>query len=225
MGIYSIAIDGPAGSGKSTIAKILSERLGIIYVDTGAMYRTVALYCMEKGISTTDGEAVNKALDDIIMGIELEDGVQRMILNGRDVTSLIRTAEVGQGASDVGTFVPVRDRMVEMQQELAKQISVVMDGRDIGTVVLPNAEVKIYLNADVEERARRRLKDFSAQGKTETLENVIEQIKQRDHNDMTREYNPLRKADGAVEIDTTGMTAEEAAEAVLNIVYEKTGEK
>ncbi len=225
MKIYSIAIDGPAGSGKSTIAKILSEKLGIIYVDTGAMYRTVALYCIENGISTTDGEAVNKALNDIILGIEMEDGVQRMILNGRDVTSLIRTAEVGQGASDVGTFVPVRDRLVEMQQKLAKQISVVMDGRDIGTVVLPNAEVKIYLNARVEERAKRRLKDFEAQGKTDTLEAVIEQIRQRDRNDMTREYNPLRKADDAVEIDTTGMTIEEVADAVLKIVYEKTGEK
>ncbi|MCD8036800.1 MAG: (d)CMP kinase [Clostridiales bacterium] len=225
MKIYSIAIDGPAGSGKSTIAKILSEKLGIIYVDTGAMYRTVALYCMENGISTTDGKAVEKALDDINLGIEMTDGVQRMILNGRDVTSLIRTAKAGQGASDVGTIVAVRDKLVEMQQKMAQKTSVVMDGRDIGTVVLPNAEVKIYLNADVEERAKRRLKDFSAQGKTETLEAVVEQIKQRDHNDMTREYNPLRKAEGAIEIDTTGMTVDEVAEAVMKIVYEKTGEK
>ncbi len=225
MKIYSIAIDGPAGSGKSTIAKILSEKLGIIYVDTGAMYRTVALYCMENGISTTDGKAVKKALDDINLGIEMTDGVQRMILNGRDVTSLIRTAEAGQGASDVGTIVAVRDKLVEMQQKMAQKTSVVMDGRDIGTVVLPNAEVKIYLNADVEERAKRRLKDFAAQGKTEALEAVVEQIKQRDHNDMTREYNPLRKAEGAVEIDTTGITVDEVAEAVMKIVYEKTGEK
>ncbi len=158
MKIYSIAIDGPAGSGKSTIAKVLSERLGIIYVDTGAMYSTVAYYCMKNGISTTDGQAVAEALENINMDIKMEDGVQHMILNGEDVTGFIRSAEVGQGASDVGTFVPVRDRLVEMQQEMATKISVVMDGRDIGTVVLPKAEVKIYLNADVEERARRRLK-------------------------------------------------------------------
>lgn len=224
MKIYSIAIDGPAGSGKSTIAKILSEKLGIVYIDTGAMYRTVAYYCMANGISTTNGEAVEKALDSIKMEIKMNDGIQHMILNGRDVTGLIRTAEVGQGASNVGTFIPVRDRLVEMQQDMAKKISVVMDGRDIGTVVLPNAEVKIYLNADVEERARRRLKEFQAQGRKETLCDVIEQIKQRDHNDMTREYNPLRKAENAVEIDTTGMSVENVADAVLKIVNEKTGE-
>lgn len=225
MKVYSIAIDGPAGSGKSTIAKILAEKLNIVYIDTGAMYRTVAYYCVENGIATTDGENVAKALDDINLEIKMIDGIQHMILNGRDVTGLIRSAEIGQGASDVGVFIPVRDRLVEIQQEMAKTTSVVMDGRDIGTVVLPNAEVKIYLNADVEERARRRLKDFIAQGRTDTLEEVIEQIKIRDHNDMTRDYNPLRKAEGAVEIDTTGMTVDEAAEAVLKIVYEKTGEK
>lgn len=224
MKIYSIAIDGPAGSGKSTIAKILSEKLGIVYIDTGAMYRTMAYYCMSNGISTTNGEAVEKALDSIKMEIKMNDGVQHMILNGSDVTGLIRTAEVGQGASDVGTFIPVRDRLVEMQQDMAKKISVVMDGRDIGTVVLPNAEVKIYLNADVEERARRRLKEFQVQGRNDTLCDVIEQIKQRDHNDMTREYNPLRKAENAVEIDTTGMSVEDVADAVLKIVNEKTGE-
>ena len=224
MKIYSIAIDGPAGSGKSTIAKILSEKLGIVYVDTGAMYRTVAYYCIENGIPTTDGKAVEKALENISMEIKMEDSVQHMILNGKDVTGFIRTPEAGQGASDVGTFIPVRDRLVEMQQKMASKISVVMDGRDIGTVVLPNAEVKIYLNAAVEERARRRLLEFQAQGKTDTLEEVIEQIKQRDLNDMTREYNPLKKADGAVEIDTTGMSVEQAAEAVMKIVSEKTGE-
>lgn len=225
MKIYSIAIDGPAGSGKSTIAKILSEKLGIIYVDTGAMYRTVAYYCAENGISTKDGNKVEKALDNINMDIKMKDGIQHMILNGKDVTSLIRTAEIGQGASDVGTFIPVRDKLVKIQQEMARKISVVMDGRDIGTVVLPNAEVKIYLNAAVEERAKRRLKEFQEHGKSDTLENVIEQIKQRDHNDMTRDYNPLRKADDAVEIDTTGIDANQVAEAVLKIVYEKTGER
>ena len=225
MKIYSIAIDGPAGSGKSTIAKVLSEKLGIIYVDTGAMYRTVAYYCMKNGINTTDGKAVEAALDSIDMEIKMEGGIQHMILNGEDVTDHIRSAEVGQGASDVGVFIPVRDKLVKMQQEMAQKVSVVMDGRDIGTVVLPKAEVKIYLNADVEERAKRRLKDFVEKGKTDTLENVVEQIKQRDHNDMTREYNPLRKADDALEIDTTGMTIDQVTSEVLKIVYEKTGEK
>ena len=225
MKIYSIAIDGPAGSGKSTVAKILSEKLGIVYVDTGAMYRTAAYYCMTNGIDTKDGNAVAAAMEKINMDIKTVDGVQHMILNGEDVTAFIRTAEVGQGASDVGTFVPVRDKLVEMQQKIAEKISVVMDGRDIGTVVLPNAEVKIYLNADVTERAKRRLKDFELQGRKETLDEVIEQIKQRDHNDMTRDDNPLRKAESAVEIDTTGMTADEAAALISKIVYEKTGER
>ena len=204
MGIYSIAIDGPAGSGKSTVAKILSEKLGIVYVDTGAMYRTVAYYCAKNGIDTKDGLTVEKSMENINMDIKMSDGIQHMILNGEDVTDFIRTAEIGQGASDVGTFVSVRDKLVEMQQEIAKKISVVMDGRDIGTVVLPAADVKIYLNADVEERAKRRLKDFQKQGRKDTLAEVIEQIKLRDHNDMTREYNPLRKADTAIEIDTRG---------------------
>ena len=225
MKIYSIAIDGPAGSGKSTVAKILSEKLGIVYVDTGAMYRTAAYYCMTNGIDTKDGNAVAAAMEKINMDIKTVDGVQHMILNGEDVTAFIRTAEVGQGASDVGTFVPVRDKLVEMQQKIAEKISVVMDGRDIGTVVLPNAEVKIYLNADVTERAKRRLKDFELQGRKETLDEVIEQIKQRDHNDMTRDYNPLRNAESAVEIDTTGITADEAAALISKIVYEKTGER
>ncbi|MEA4973301.1 Cytidylate kinase [bioreactor metagenome] len=225
MKVFSIAIDGPAGSGKSTVAKILSDKLGIIYVDTGAMYRTVAFYCFKNGVSTKDGEAVGTALKNIRMDIKMTDGVQRMILNGEDVTGLIRTAEIGQGASDVGVFIPVRDKLVEMQQEIAKKASVVMDGRDIGTVVLPDAKVKIYLNADVEERAKRRLKDFAAQGKTDTLEEVIEQIKIRDNNDMTREYNPLKKAEDAIEIDTTGMTIDEVVNGVLDIVETKTGER
>ena len=189
------------------------------------MYRTVAYYCMKNGINTTDGKAVEAALDSIDMEIKMEGGIQHMILNGEDVTDHIRSAEVGQGASDVGVFIPVRDKLVKMQQEMAEKVSVVMDGRDIGTVVLPKAEVKIYLNADVEERAKRRLKDFVEKGKTDTLENVVEQIKQRDHNDMTREYNPLRKADDALEIDTTGMTIDQVTSEVLKIVYEKTGEK
>lgn len=225
MKVFSIAIDGPAGSGKSTVAKILSEKLGIIYVDTGAMYRTVAYYCFKEGLSTKDGKAVGTALNNIEMDIKMTGSVQHMILNGEDVTGLIRTAEIGQGASDVGVFIPVRDKLVEMQQKIAKKTSVVMDGRDIGTVVLPNAEVKIYLNADVKERAKRRLKDFVAQGKTETLEEVIEQINFRDHNDMTREYNPLKKAEDAVEIDTTGMTIDEVVKNVIDIVETKTGER
>ncbi|GFI61169.1 cytidylate kinase [Clostridiales bacterium] len=218
---YSIAIDGPAGSGKSTIAKLLSKRLGIVYVDTGAMYRGVAYYCMENGISTKDREAVEEAMDSIYMEIKMADGVQRIILNGKDISPFIRTADVGQGASDVGVFAYVRERLVKIQQEMAEKMSVIMDGRDIGTVVLPKAEVKIYLVARTEERARRRLKDYEAQGIKDSLSNVIEQIEKRDLNDMTRECNPLKKADDAIEIDSTNMTAEEVAETVINIVKEK----
>lgn len=217
---YSIAIDGPAGSGKSTIARMLSQKLGIVYIDTGAMYRSVAYFCMSGGIDTRDKNDVESAVDSIDLKIKMTDGTQHMLLNGEDISGLIRTAEVGQGASDVAVFPHVRERLVEMQQDMAKKISVIMDGRDIGTVVLPEAEVKIYLTAGTEERARRRMKEFEAQGVDVSLKEVIDQIEKRDHNDMTRECNPLRKADDAIEIDSTNMTAAEVADRVIEIVNE-----
>ena len=222
---YNIAIDGPAGAGKSTIAKRLAKELGAIYVDTGAMYRAMAYYFIQKGVDKEDIDTITKLCKDVEVSISYENGEQQVILNGENITGFIRQEAVGNMASATSVYPVVREKLVELQRQLAARENVVMDGRDIGTVVLPNAEVKIYLNADVTERAKRRLKDFELQGRKETLDEVIEQIKQRDHNDMTRDYNPLRKAESAVEIDTTGMTADEAAALISKIVYEKTGER
>lgn len=212
---FAIAIDGPAGSGKSTAAKEAAKRLGMVYVDTGAMYRTVALACMRTGVSVSDEAAALSVLNGIDMRIEPEQGGQRIFLDGKDVTAEIRTPEIGKGASEVAAFRKVRERLVEIQQELARKYPVVMDGRDIGTVVLPDAELKIYLDAGVEERARRRQGELLAQGKTEELSEVMEKIRQRDEADKTREHSPLRMADDAILLDSTGMSAEEVVQAIL----------
>ncbi len=216
--IFAIAIDGPASSGKSTIAKSISKKLGILYVDTGAMYRAVALFCIRKGISTTDEDAVNSVLDEIDMDIETIDGIQHIILKGEDVSDKIRTQEVGQGASDVAVFFNVRERLVEIQRNIAKEESVVMDGRDIGTNVLKDAQYKIYLTASLEERASRRYAEYVAAGENFTLEEVKAQLAIRDKNDMEREHNPLTKAEGALEIDSTNMSIEEVENAILDYV-------
>ena len=187
---FAIAVDGPAGSGKSTVAKLVAKRLGIIYVDTGAMYRTVALFCTEKGIALADEAAVVAALADLQMKIVPEEGGQRIFLNGRDVTAEIRTAEIGKGASTVAAYRQVRARMVELQQEMAREHSVIMDGRDIGTVVLPDAEVKIYLDAGVEERARRRVGELQEKGETADFEEIKKMILERDYNDMSERTAP-----------------------------------
>ena len=218
---FAIAVDGPAGSGKSTVAKAVARKLGIIYVDTGAMYRTVALYCMQEGISIADEAAVVNSLDGLNMRIEPGAEGQKIFLNEEDVTTKIRTAEIGKGASDVGAYQKVRERMVEIQQEMAKELSVIMDGRDIGTVVLPDAEVKIYLDAGVEERARRRVGELEAKGETADFEEIKKMIIQRDYNDMNREHSPLKKAEDAICLDSTGMSIEEVQQAILNIVAER----
>ena len=212
---FAIAIDGPAGSGKSTAAKETAKRLGMVYVDTGAMYRTVALACMRAGVSVSDEAAALSVLNIIDMRIEPEQGGQRIFLDGKDVTAEIRTPEIGKGASEVAAFRKVRERLVEIQQELARKYPVVMDGRDIGTVVLPDAELKIYLDAGVEERARRRQGELREQGKTEELSEVMEKIRQRDEADKTREHSPLRMANDAILLDSTGMSAEEVVQAIL----------
>lgn len=218
---FAIAVDGPAGSGKSTVAKLAAARLGIIYVDTGAMYRTVALYCMQNQIPLEEEAAVVAALDTLDMRIQPEDGGQRIFLQGQDVTAAIRTAEIGKGASVVGAYQKVRERMVELQQEMAQEHSVIMDGRDIGTVVLPDAEVKIYLDAGVEERARRRLGELEAKGEAADLEEIKKMIAERDYQDMHRQHSPLRKAEDAVCLDSTGMRIEEVLDTVLQIVAER----
>ena len=218
---FAIAVDGPAGSGKSTVAKAVARKLGIVYVDTGAMYRTVALHCIQEGISLADEAAVVASLDGLNMRIQPDTDGQKIFLNEEDVTAKIRTAEIGRGASDVGAYQKVRERMVEIQQKMAKELSDIMDGRDIGTVVLPEAEVKIYLDAGVEERARRRVGELEAKGETADFEEIKKMIIQRDYNDMNREHSPLKKADDAVVLDSTSMTVEEVQQAILDIVQER----
>lgn len=218
---FAIAIDGPAGSGKSTVAKIIAEKLGIIYVDTGAMYRAVALFCIRNGVETTNETAVNMLLPKIEIRIVLEHGVQKIFLGSEDVTGKIRTLEVGQGASDVGLILSVREKLVEIQRDLAKGTSVIMDGRDIGTNVLTNAQVKIYLNASVEERAKRRLGELEANGIKADIDEVMKQIIFRDKNDMTREHNPLEKAKDAIEVDTTSMDIDQVVSEIIKIKEKK----
>lgn len=222
---FAIAVDGPAGSGKSTVAKMVARKLGIIYVDTGAMYRTVALHCTQEGISLEDEAAVVASLDGLNMRIQPDTEGQRIFLNEEDVTAKIRTAEIGKGASVVAAYQKVRERMVELQQEMAREQSVIMDGRDIGTVVLPHAEVKIYLDADAEERAHRRVGELEAKGETADFEEIKKMIIQRDYNDMHREHSPLKKAEDAVSLDSTGMSIEEVLQAILDITAERAREK
>lgn len=221
---FAIAVDGPAGSGKSTVAKMVARKLGIIYVDTGAMYRTVALHCKQEGISLEDEAAVVASLDGLNMRIQPNEDGQKIFLNEEDVTAKIRTAEIGKGASTVGAYQKVRERMVELQQEMAKELSVIMDGRDIGTVVLPDAEVKIYLDADAGERARRRVGELEAKGETADFEEIKKMIIQRDYNDMNREHSPLKKAEDAISLDSTGMSIEEVQQAILDITAERVKE-
>ena len=218
----AVAIDGPAGSGKSTVAKKIALKLGLIYIDTGAMYRTVALFCMRKGIDTKNEEEVANVLSEINMEIAQENGIQKIFLDGEDVTDKIRTAEIGRGASDVAVILPVREKLVQIQRKLAEGASVIMDGRDIGTNVLPNAQVKIYLNAGVEERARRRCGELEKLGAEYDFEDIKKQIIDRDHNDMNRKHNPLRKAEDAVELDTTELNIEEVCAEIEKIIEEKT---
>ena len=218
---FAIAVDGPAGSGKSTVAKAIARKLGIIYVDTGAMYRTVALHCKQNDIAWEQEAEVAASLDSLKMKIVPEEGGQKIFLNDVDVTADVRTAEIGKGASAVAAYPKVRERMVELQQEMAKEHSVIMDGRDIGTVVLPDAEVKIYLDAGVEERAKRRVGELEAKGETADFEEIKKMIIQRDYNDMNREHSPLKKADDAVVLDSTSMTVEEVQQAILDVVQER----
>ena len=219
---FAVAVDGPAGSGKSTVAKEIAKALGILYIDTGAMYRTVGMACLKKGIDPADEGAVVASLDDLDMKIFPEAGGQRILLDGEDITSCIRTEEIGKAASSVAAYQKVREKLVEIQQGLAKEQSVIMDGRDIGTKVLPDAEVKIYLDASVEERAKRRVGELEAQGKTADLEIIREEIAHRDYQDMHRENSPLCRADDAVNVDTTGLDIPAVTEKLLALIAEKT---
>ena len=221
--IFAIAIDGPSGSGKSTAAKMIAKKLNITYVDTGAMYRAVGLFCRRKGIDTKDEAGVISALDEINITFKVEGDTRRIMLNGEDVTDTIRTQDIGMAASDVGAIADVRKKLVQMQQLIAKEQSVVMDGRDIGTVVLKDAEVKVYLDATVEERTRRRIGELKEKGIESDFETVKKEIEERDYNDTHRKVTPLCKAEDAVYFVNDGMKVEETADAIIKIVEEKLG--
>ena len=222
--VISVAIDGPAGAGKSTMAKAVAKELGFVYVDTGAIYRTVGYYMTLCGIGPKDVDGVTRLIKDVNIEIRYdENGTQCMILNGQDVSGEIRTPEMGDCASKLSTLKVVRDYLLEVQRDLAKKSNVVMDGRDIGTVVLPHADVKIYLTASAEVRANRRLLDFQKKGDTKiTFQTVLEDIKKRDERDMNREIAPLRQAEDAVLLDTSDMSVEQSMAAIKKIIEERT---
>ena len=207
-----IALDGPAGAGKSTIAKRIAEKLQFVYIDTGAMYRTLALACLKQGVDTADEERVSMAAEAADLDIRYIDGSQHMFLEGEDVSGQIRTEEVSKAASDTSKFQRVRDRLVYLQQQLAEKYNVVMDGRDIGTVVLPHADLKIFMTASVEVRAMRRYKEYLEKGQACDLEAIKEDIMQRDYNDTHRANSPLRQAQDAVLLDTSDMSIDEVAD-------------
>lgn len=218
MANYSIAIDGPGGAGKSTIAKIIAKKLGIIYIDTGAMYRAVGLFAVRRGIDTLDSDALSKVLDEIEIDIENTGGEMHIFLCGEDVSDKIRTPEISMAASNVARSVPVRLKLVELQRKLAEKTSVIMDGRDIGSYVLPNADAKIYLTADVEDRAKRRYDELILKGEKVEFDDVLEDMKKRDFNDSNREFAPLCKAEDAVLVNTTGLELEDSVEKLFEII-------
>ena len=222
--MFRIAIDGPSGAGKSTIARCLASRLGIDYIDTGAMYRAMALYAMRCGVPVGDEAAVERVLRDADIRVRYTEDGQRVLLSGEDVTDGLRTPELSMAASDVSAHRAVRVKLTELQREVARENDVVMDGRDIGTNVLPDTPYKFYLTASVEERARRRLLELAARGAAAgTLADVAREIEQRDYNDSHRAYMPLRQAEDALYIDSTGMTVEEVTETILRRVREVGG--
>lgn len=218
---YNIAVDGPAGAGKSTIAKAVAARLGFIYVDTGAMYRAMAVYFLRKGISAADQDGIEAACGDIQIDIRYQDGVQQVFLNGENVSGLIRTEEVGSMASAVSVYGPVRRKLLSIQQNLAREANVIMDGRDIGTCVLPNAQTKIYLTASTRVRAMRRYKELAEKGQACNLQEIEQDIIERDYRDMHREIAPLKQAEDAVYVDSSDMTAAQVTERIIQIAAER----
>ena len=217
----NIAIDGPAGAGKSTIAKKLAQELGYVYVDTGAMYRAMAYYFLQQGLDKTDEAAINAAVDGADVTIRYVDGAQQVLLNGEDVTGSLRSEQVGNMASNTSVYPAVRVKLVALQQKLAQTTDVIMDGRDIGTCVLPDAQVKIYLTASVGTRAKRRYDELVEKGEKPDLAKIEADIEERDYRDMHREMSPLRQADDAVLVDSSEMNIEQVVSAILEIVKEK----
>lgn len=218
---FNIAIDGPAGAGKSTIARRAAKELNFIYVDTGAMYRTIALGLLRRGTDIEEEAALLKALDEIEVSIGYEDGEQQMYLNGEKVSSLIRTEEVSSMASKSSAKPQVRAKLTDLQQGMAAREDVLMDGRDIGTVILPHAQLKVFLTASVETRAKRRYLEMQAKGVECTLEEIEKDIAERDHRDMNRVTAPLRQAEDAVLVDSSDMTIEEVVERIVSLAKER----
>lgn len=219
---YAVAIDGPSGAGKSTLARALAKALGFVYVDTGAIYRSVGYYAYQRGADPSDAVAVEALLPEIQLEILYrEDGLQHMILNGQDVTKEIRLPEISMYASRVSAIPAVRAFLLEMQREMARTHSVIMDGRDIGTVVLPQADVKLFLTASAEDRARRRYLELEERGTPEPYEKLLEEMKERDANDTARAAAPLRPAEDAVILDTTGNTFAQSFDLLLRTIKER----
>lgn len=214
----NIAIDGPAGAGKSTVAKQLAKNFGYIYVDTGAMYRAMALFFLRKGIDPTNEAAIAAACGEVEISLEYADGVQQILLNGENVTGLIRTEEVGKMASATSVYLPVRKKLVELQRQLASKKDVIMDGRDIGTAVLPDATLKVYLTAGSRVRAIRRYKELVEKGIACDLDEIEKDIIERDARDMNRELSPLRQAEDAVLLDTSEMTFAEVISSMEELI-------
>lgn len=220
--IYNIAIDGPAGAGKSTIARRVAKELSFIYVDTGAMYRAMALYLLRKEVNRDDTEQIGNICQDAEISIEYQNGEQIVLLNGENVNSYLRTEEVGNMAS-VSSAVPrVREKLLSLQRKLAKDMSVVMDGRDIGTTILPNADVKIYLTASSLTRAKRRYLELQEKGTVCNLDDIQKDIEERDQRDMNREISPLRQAKDAVLVDSSDLTIQQVVDRILQIFRSKT---
>ncbi len=217
----NVAIDGPAGAGKSTIAKKVAAEMKYIYVDTGAMYRSLALYFIRQGIDKDDEAKISEACKDCDVTIGYEDGKQQVILNGENVTGLIRTEEVGNMASASSVYKDVRAKLLNLQRKLAKENDVIMDGRDIGTCILPDAQAKIFLTASVDTRADRRYKELLEKGESPDLEKIKKDIEERDYRDSHRENAPLKQADDAVLVDSSDMSIEEVTNAIIDIIKSK----
>lgn len=215
--MYNIAIDGPAGAGKSTIAKIVAKKLGFIYVDTGAMYRTMALACYRDGIKAEEEEKVIEKCNNVDITLGYENGTQKVYLNGEDVSEFIRQEEIGNMTSAIAVYPPVRKILVAIQQELAKKNDVVMDGRDIGTAVLPGADLKIYLTASARTRAERRYKELLEKGQSCDIDEIEKDIEERDYRDMHRDVSPLKQAEDAVLVDSSDMNIEQVVDEIIKL--------
>ena len=219
--MFAVAIDGPAGAGKSSVAKAAAKELGFVYVDTGAIYRTIALYVLRQGVAPQDAAGVEGLLPQIEIGMEYTDQGQKMILNGEDVTGLIRTPEVSMATSTCSAIPAVRAFLLQLQRDLAEKNNVLMDGRDFGTVVLPHAQLKVFLTASPQERARRRVLQLEESGRKADYEAILRDIQQRDYQDSHRETAPLRPAEDSVLVDTSGVTFEESVRRLVELVRER----